>query len=284
MDRLSDWRAAAWIGFCLAALAGAAAVVVPAALRNDRSPAPTPRVQAAITPRTHLFGQVVTATLAVPSGLNVRTAFAPYRVLRRTQTQSGRITTYRFTLDCLRSACLGPPGTEREVALPPVQIDLPNGKKLIGLWPPLRQASRLAPADLRDPALRGDLVAVAEPVEGRHRVGGILYAVAAGAAFLAAAGAGLRWLGWRPRLGSGQNGARNLSSLEYALVVTGIAAGAGQEDRRTALESLAIALDERGLGELAAKARSIAWSPRPPGGESLRSLAAEAQSAARERS
>jgi hypothetical protein len=283
MDRLSDWRAAAWVAFCLAGLAAAAALIVPAAFRHHRAPKTAPVLRATIEPRTHLFGQAVTATVEAPVGFTVKPAFAPYRVLHRTTTRSGRMTTFRYTIDCLRSSCVGSPGTEREVVLPPVQIVLPNGKKLIGLWPPLRQASRLAPDDLKKPALRGDLIAPTQPSKGRNLLEGLLYAVAGGFALLGAGVAGFRWLGWRPTLSWAENGKRELSSLEYALVVTGLAAGGGQENRRAALESLAIALEERGLGELAAEARSIAWSPQPPGGESLRKLAAEAQTAVRAR-
>jgi len=91
----------------------------------------------------------------------------------------------------------------------------------------------------------------------------------------------LHWLAWRPRLQWSTNGKQSPSALDYALLVTGLAAGGGYEDRRAALESLAIALDERGLGNLATEARGLAWSPQPPDGESVRRLAAEAQQAAR---
>jgi hypothetical protein len=281
MDRLSDWRAAAWVAFCLAGFAVAAALIVPAALRHHRAPTPKPELRATISPRTHLFGQAVTATVEAPAGFTIKPSFAPYSVLSHTTIRTGRTTTYRFTLDCLRSSCVGAPGAEQEIDLPPVRIVLPNGTKLVGLWSPLRQASRLGPGDLEQPALRGDLIAPSQPSPARNHLGGILAAVAGGLALLGAGILGFRWLGWRPSVFWSENGRRELSSLEYALVVTGLAAGGGRENRRAALESLAIALEERGLGELAAEARSIAWSPQPPAGEALHKLATEAQNAAR---
>ena len=282
MDRLSDWRAAAWVAFCLAALAVAAALIVPAVLRHDpKRPAP-PVLRAEIAPRTHLFGDRLTATLEIPAGFKVRPHFAPYRVLDRTVTRTGRTVKYRFTLDCLTSRCVGAPGAEHDLSLPPVQLVLPNGRKVIGFWPPLRQASRLGPTDLRSPQLRGDLEPPARAT-GRspQRLTGLLLAVAAALALLAAGALGLHWLAWRPRLQWSTNGKQSPSALDYALLVTGLAAGGGYEDRRAALESLAIALDERGLGNLATEARGLAWSPQPPDGESVRRLAAEAQQAAR---
>lgn len=72
-----------------------------------------------------------------------------------------------------------------------------------------------------------------------------------------------------------------MSDLEYALVVIGLAAGGAPQERRSALEALAVALDERGLSELAAQARTLAWSPRAPTGPSVRRLAKAAQEAVR---
>jgi hypothetical protein len=80
-----------------------------------------------------------------------------------------------------------------------------------------------------------------------------------------------------------RNGHANLSELEYALVVTGLAAGGGPDDRRAALESLAVALAERGEHELASQARSLAWSPLEPRGAAVRQLAATVQQLTRER-
>jgi hypothetical protein len=188
---------------------------------------------------------------------------------------------YQFTLDCLRSPCVGPPGAERELTLPPVQIVFPNGRKLVGFWPPLRQASRLGRGDLASPQLRGDLAGPRRSDGSRHLLRGLLLAIAGGLALAGAGVLGLSWLAWRPILFWSTNGAPPPSALRYALLVTGIAAGGGAEDRRAALESLAVALEERGLGKLASEARTLAWSPTPPRGEAVRSLAAEVQQAAR---
>jgi hypothetical protein len=205
-------------------------------------------------------------------------------VLQRTVTPHGRNVRYRFVIDCLRSRCVGPPGAEQQMKLPPVTIVLPSGRKLLGYWPTLRQASRLAPADLGAPALRGDLTPPDRPRGGGHRtLFGILLAVAAALALGAAGVLGLRWLGWRPEPLWSSNGHKAPSDLDYALLVAGLAAGSGAGDRRAALESLAVALEQRGLADLAGEARGLAWSPRPPAGESVRRLAENVQRAAKER-
>jgi hypothetical protein len=281
MERLSDWRAAAWLAFCLAAIAAAAALLIPAGTKEHRGTPVKPRMNATLVPRTHLFGQPVTATIEVPAGLSVKTGFAPYRVLSRTVTTQGRNVRYRFVIDCLNSNCVGAPGAEREIRLPPVTIGLPGGKSFVGYWPPLRQASRLAPGDLASPALRGNLIEPERPPAHDHRtMVGILLAVAAALALVAAAVVGLRRLAWRPSPFRSETSRKSPSDLEYALLVTGLAAGGGAGERRAALESLAVALDRRGLEELARQARSLAWSPRQPAGESVRRLAETAQRSA----
>jgi hypothetical protein len=282
MDRLSDWRAAAWVAFCLAALAAAAALIVPAALHHRPHRATKTRIEATLVPQTHLFGQPVTATIQLPAGYRLTAKFAPYRVLRRTITRTGHTVRYQFALDCLRSPCVGPPGLERELILPPMQIVSPTGRKLIGFWPPLRQASRLGRTDLASPQLRGDLTPPRHDGDGSgHVLMGLLLAIACGLTLAGAGVLGLRWLAWRPTLLWSSNGTTPPSALRYALLVTGLAAGGGAQDRRAALESLAVALEERGLGNLAKEARILAWSPNPPGGEAVRRLAAEVQQAAR---
>jgi hypothetical protein len=282
MERLSDWRAAAWLAFCLAAIATAAALLVPAGTKHHAARAPKSTLNATLVPRTHLFGQPVTATIDVPAGVSVKTRFAPYQVISRAVAKHGNDVRYRYVIDCLSSRCIGQPGAEREIRLPPVTIGLPDGKKFVGYWPPLRQASRLAPGDLRSPTLRGDFTKPDPPPAGGHRtLVGILLAVAAGLAIAAGAYVGLRQLVWHPSPFWAENGRKAPSELDYALLVSGLAAGGGSGDRRAALESLAVALDRRGLATLALEARQLAWSPRPPSGESVRRLTEAAQRAAR---
>jgi hypothetical protein len=281
MERLSDWRAAAWLAFCLAAIAVGAALLVPAANRHGPRP-PAQTMRATIVPRTHLFGQRVTATLDVPASFSVHTSFSPYQVVSREIRKDGGNARYRFVLDCLRSTCLGPAGEERQVQLPPVKLGSPDGKTYLGLWPLVRQASRLAPTDLASPEFRGDLAPPDRSSARGHRLlFGILLALAGTLAVTGAAIVGIRRLGWQPETGTGGNGRRDPSDLDYALLAAGLAAGGDQADRRTVLESLAVALDRRGLGELARQARSLAWSPRPPANETVRRIAERAQRVAR---
>jgi len=285
MERLTDWRAFVWVAFCFAAIATAAALLIPAGTKHQKAAPAKPSLRATLVPRTHLFGQPVTATLEVPASLGVKTSFAPYHVLSRSVTRHGANLRYRFVIDCVTSRCVGQPGVEQPMQLPPVTLLLPGDKKFVGYWPELRQASRLGPRDLAHPLLRGDLTPPDAPAaHGRHTLLAILLAVAAAAALVGAGVLGLRWLGWRPEpFWSDGNGHRPPSELDYALLVTGLAAGSGSGDRRAALESLAVALQERGLDDLAREARDLAWSPRPPAGESVRRLAENVQRAAKER-
>jgi hypothetical protein len=284
MERLSDWRAFVWVAVCFAAIATAAALLIPAGTKKT-APVPTkPEIHASLVPRTHLFGQPVTASVEIPATIGLKTSFAPYRVISRSVTRHGSNLRYRFVIDCLTSQCVGQPGAEQPMELPPVTLLLPGGKKFVGYWPPLRQASRLAPADLQKPMLRGDLTAPeTAPPPGRHTWLGILLALAAATALGAAGVLGLRKLGWRPEpFWADGNGHRQSSDLDYALLVAGLAAGSGAGDRRAALESLAVALEQRGLGDLAGEARDLAWSPRPPAGEKVRRLAESVQRASKE--
>jgi hypothetical protein len=279
MDRLSHWWVAAWVALCLSGLAIAAALVLPTAFRADHHT--DGRVQASLSPRTHLFGQTVTAMLELPAGSNVKARFAPYRVVRRETLHKRSTVQYRFTLQCLGPACVGSPGTEQDVVLPPIHISLPNGKRVEGYWPPLREASRLRPDDLANPQPRGAFTLPERRTTDRRL--GLGLAAGAGAALLAAGILGVLWLAPRRFLFLPERtGKAPLSELQYALVVTGLAAGGGADERRAALESLALALDQSGHGELAAEARSVAWSPRDPRGEAVRQLAASAQQLARD--
>jgi hypothetical protein len=279
MDRLSHWWVAGWLALCLSGLAVAAALLLPAAFRPDH-----PRkgqVQASITPRTHLFGQTVTAMLELPAGSTVKARFTPYQVVRRETRGKHSTVQYRFTLQCLRPVCTAVPGAEQDITLPAIHVSLPNGKSFDGYWPPLRAASRLRPADVVNPQPRGTFTLPER--RARSRGLGLALAAGAGAALLAAGLLGVLWLA--PRrffLLPERSGKAPLSDLQYALVVTGLAAGGGPDDRRAALESLAVALDQSGHVELASEARSIAWSPHEPRGEAVRQLAASAQELVRD--
>jgi hypothetical protein len=282
MDRLSYWRVAAWVALCLTGLAVAAALVLPGAFRTGARQRPL--IQASLTPRTHLFGQPVIATVEVPAGSSVKARFTPYRIVGRATVRKRATVLYRFTLQCLGPACVGAPGAEQEIPLPPARIGLPNGKRLEGHWPPLRVASRLGPNDLDMPTPRGDFSAPERGGPDRARGLGLL--AGAGAALIAGGLLGVLWLAPRRlpfRLPERRvNG--SLSDLQYALVVTRLAAGGGPDDRRAALESLAVALDQEGHRDLAAEARSLAWSPGPPRGDAVRKIAASARRLARDQS
>ena len=280
MDRLSHWWVAAWVALCLCGLAVALALVLPAAFRT--TPPGKPEVQAGLTPRTHLFGQTVTATIELPAGSSVKARFAPYRVVRREILRGQESVRFRFTLQCIGPECIGAPGAEHTITLPRVRISLPGGRRLVGYWPQLQEASRLGPHDLTRPQPRGAFTVPEH--RGRARTLGLGLAAGAGTVLLAAALLGVIWLA--PQrfafLMPERKDRGPLSDLQYALVATGIAAGGGAGDRRTALESLAVALDQEGHAELASQARSVAWAPSEPRGEAVRQLTASAQRLARD--
>jgi hypothetical protein len=281
MDRLSHWWVAAWVALCLAGLAVALALLLPPAFHSG--PPAKGQVQASLTPRTHLFGETVTAMVELPAGSSVKARFTPYRIVRRETVRKHATVQYRYTIQCLGPVCAGAPGAEHSIVLPPVHVSLPNGKSFEGSWSALREASRLGPGDLAAPRPRGVFTVPAG--HGADRGLGLGLAVGAGAALLAAGLLGVVWLAPR-RLSFHPegNGKLAMTDLQYALVVTRLAAGRGPDDRRAALESLAVALDEEGHRELAAEARSVAWSPRVPRGETIRQLAASAQRVVKESS
>lgn len=150
MERLTARRVAAAGAVVVGGLAAAAAVVLPSALQSDERAAP--RVRYDVPPRTHLFGQPVTATLDVPHGSVVVAGFLPYQVLRRSVTRDGATDHYAFVLDCLRARCLGQPGDEREFSLPPARVKAPGGRRISIAWPPVREASRLPSTAITGPA------------------------------------------------------------------------------------------------------------------------------------
>jgi hypothetical protein len=281
MERLTARRAAAAGALAVGGLAAAAAVYLPAAFQPAAQRG-EPGVRRELLPRTHLFAQPVTATLDVPHESVVATRFDPYRVIRRSVTPDGRNDHYAFVIDCIQAACIGDPGDEREFWFPPARVQGPRGRAVFVTWPPLREASRIPATAVTGPRARDEFRAAA-PRPARRELAGHLLTAGAALAVLAAAFLACRWL--RPQHGlisaRTANGRSPLSDLEYALVVTGLAAGGEPQDRRAALEALAVALDDRGLGDLAAQARTLAWSPRAPNGPSVRRLARAAQEALR---
>lgn len=290
------------------AIVGAVALVVAAVaavgiqegwFRSERTLARDERISANafISPRTHMFGDPVTARLDlvfsrifVPAkGIHVKAAFKPYVLASSTRTRAdhGETTrlTYVYRLTCLTQACL--PAGERTMKLPPAVVSYsipgfggPSHSKVN--WPSVTVAARLGPADRERPEFRAVLrplpavtYRVRPAVLAALSLAGALVLVLIAAALLVPAlprSLGLRRPSWLRRR------TRPLTSLEHALARVRAAAGAnGAGDERRALEQLAVELAVSGETGLASDARRLAWSPGRPGVEGVRDLEAEVE-------
>lgn len=252
---------------------------------------------AVISPRSHMFGDPVTARLDLvfsrifiqPASVHVEASFKPYVVASSTRTRSDHGTTTRLTylygLTCLTQACL--PLNERTTKLRAAVVSYsvpgfggPSHSNVA--WPTVTVAARLGPADRRHPVFR----AAVRPLPGpTYRIrptlfaalslaGALLLVLVAAALFVPALprSLGLRRPGWLRRRTC------PLTGLEQALARVRAAAGAnGAGDERRALEQLAVELAVSGEDGLARDARRLAWSPERPHEEGVHDLGAEVE-------
>jgi hypothetical protein len=278
-------------GLGAAALAGAIGAALVLGGWLDQGATSVPRegmtARATMSPRSHLFGDEVTArldllfsTASVPaSSVRVEASFVPYRVeaASRSSSQQGSTTrfSYVFRLSCLTSACLA--NGERVVTLPRalVSYSVPagGGPRVIRVaWPQLTTASRLGPTERQQARLRTPAARLPAPT---YRITpALLAALALGGALvllLVAAGLLLAVMPDSLRLGLPallRRRPRQLTPLERALARVRAASANGDGDERRALEQLAVELGGSGELELAGDARRLAWSPgRPPAGD-----------------
>ena len=262
------------------------------------------KAYATMTPTVHLFGDVVTARLAViadtkwvdPQQLRVRANFAPYAVVRAPQIlrlQAGRFeqVTWTWQLRCLASPCVPrvPPSDKFHVFhFAPAHVDYvtPTGRRAYGIdayWPPVEVLSQVSPGVARFLQLtnhiswRLRLAPVASP---SYRVSPSLVewlAIGVAGVFgLLALLLGGRWyLVIRPR----RSTAVELpgTALERALAVLRYAHGTGDETlQRKAFERVADELGVERADELTRTARELAWSPRTPEDEEVEEFAVQA--------
>jgi hypothetical protein len=272
----------------LVAVAAVALALAPAA-----SAAPPVQVAGTLAPQAVLFGDPVTASVAVtidthqvdPGSVRLQASFAPYAAgpATRTVQRAGNLAEIRLAipLHCLTAACLVR-GKHEPLALPPATVSyrLRTGvaRSLPVSWPPLMRYSRLRPSELKadprkPPGWRGD-VTQPPPVSydtspdllhGLFLGGGIALLVAA-ALLVATLLPGLPRL--RRRRGP------QLSPLERALIVLETAWARGAAEQRKALELLAAELETHGEPPLAGQARELAWSESLPAPETAEGLAA----------
>lgn len=280
----------------LVAAAPAAATLPPLPSGSSVGDGVPLKAYASLTPPVHLFGDPVTARIAIvadtkwvdPQRLRVTASFLPYepihapRVLR---LQTGRFEqiTWTWTLRCLSTKCVPrfPPSDEAHVFhFPLAHIDYlaKNGRISYGItsrWPPVEAVSQLGPSAVTvlqqrlGLPWRARFTPLAAP--GYSVRPGLLFwlslslAALLGCAALLLAG---RWaLTLRPRRASGPVLSASATPLERALVLLAWARAHDDETlQRKTLERVAdeLGTEVAGIDELAEKARELAWSASGP--------------------
>ncbi|MES1246436.1 MAG: hypothetical protein ABUS54_02030 [Actinomycetota bacterium] len=262
------------------------------------------KAYASMTPTVHLFGDQVTAKLAVvadtkyvdPLRLRVRTDFKPYVPVAApavARVVAGRFEqiTWTWQIRCIDSACVPRVPTSDKFHVfhfSPAHIDYVTlqGKPAYGLnayWPPVEVISQISPGVQKFLQLtnhigwRFDFRPVGAPTY-RFSPTTVLW-VALGLAGVFGAGAlfffGRWYLLIRPR----RTSAAELpgTPLERALAVLRYAHETGDETlQRKAFERVADELGVAQADELTRTARELAWSPRTPEDEEVEAFAAQA--------
>jgi hypothetical protein len=268
------------------------------------------KAYATVTPSVHMFGDKVTARLAVvadtkwvePARLRVRTAFTPYRQLRRPhilRVQVGRFAqiTWTWTLQCLTTPCAPRvPPSERyhDFRFKTIVIDYlaKDGSRAYGItatWPKVEVQTQVSPG-VRDYMRetnrfkwRFHTTPVAAPT---YRMSpSLLFWTAVGlvgALWLAALLLGRRWYRTlRPSASVADGAGPSATTLERALQLLAWAHASGDETlERKTLERVAAELQVEDLDELSRRARELAWSQRTPEDEDVETIAERAREVA----
>jgi hypothetical protein len=291
---------------CLAlALAAPAAARLPVLKQGSSVGEGVPlKAYATITPTVHLFGDELTAKIAIvadtkwvdPARLRVTTNFAPYRLTREPtvlRLQMGRFAqvTWTWTLRCITSPCVPrlPPSDKFHIfRFRPARIEYItlSGNPAYGInasFPPVEVLSQVSPgvaaflSKTNRLNWRFDFTPVASPT---YRISPSLLfwlALGLGGAFLL----GALWFAYRwyllvrPRRERVQ--ADLGTPLERALAVLRYAHEHGDETlQRKAFERVAGELGVERADELTLIARELAWSPRTPEDEEVEEFAEQA--------
>lgn len=306
----------------LAALAAALAAAAPAAATlpvyssgSSIGEGVPLKAYATVTPTVHLFGDLVTARLAIvadtklidPARLRVSTDFKPYRTVRHPVVDRlaiGRFAqvTWTWMLRCLTTPCVPvvPPSDRYHVfRFQTIHISYlsANGQRAYGIdatWPKIEVLSQVSPGvaaflqKTNHLSWRFKLAPVAAPT---YRISpSLLYRLALGAAlalFLLAAALAWRWfrIVVRPRRISA-DGSVTGTPLERALAVLAWAHARGDETlQRKALERVAGELQVDAplpeVDELSRTARELAWSQRTPADEEVETFSERARDTSR---
>ena len=268
------------------------------------------KAYASITPTVHLFGDTLTAKLALvadtkwvnPQRLHIATQFAPYLPLHAPQVlrlQYGRFEqiTYTWKLRCLDAPCVPrvPPNDKFHVFhFPPARVSYlkPDGTRAYGMnayWPPVEVLSQISPGVLRFLLStkrinwRAGLTPVAAPTY-RFSPSLVFWFAVALAILLGGAAVvlGGRWYAQvRPRrIGFDVMPG---TPLERALAVLRYAHETGDETlQRKAFERVADELGVERAGQLREQARELAWASRTPEDEEVERFAVQALGAGEE--
>jgi hypothetical protein len=263
------------------------------------------KAYATITPTVHMFGDSITARLAVvadthlvdPTKLRVVASFRPYAAVKPPSVlrlQIGRFAqiTWTWTLRCITSPCVPrlPPDDHYHVFhFHPAHIQYFRGSRkaysIDAYWPPVQVDSQIDPGFVaflqktNKLNWRLGLTPVAAPT---YRVSpSLLYWLAlALAGVLGAAGllcTGRWYLLVRPRRAAA-GAAEPGTPLERALAVLRYAHEHGDETlQRKAFERVAGELGVEQADELTRMARELAWSARTPEDEEVEAFAEQAR-------
>ena len=251
-----------------------------------------------VAPNGHPFGQPVVATVDVrldstivnPARLRLEPAFDPYeisgsRVVRR--VDSGRTTriTYSYNLRCLDAGC-EPLSARGVVQFPESRLRYgyvgdPRQLSELVEWRPFIVTGRVEERAVVDIGWRADESALAA-VSYRTRPGSTAIVLLVLAALLALGAAAIAWKLWGKRRRTEDESAE-AARTPLAVVLEAARAAAANGDvprRRRALESVARELGRAGLVDLAADARTLAWSPREATRDDVEELARRTELAA----
>ncbi len=291
--------------------AGGAAATLPSVPSGSAVGEGVPfKAYATIAPQVHLFGDVITARLALvadtkwvdPARVHVSTDFAPYTLVRpptKMAVTVGRFRqlTWTWTLHCVTSACVPrlPPSEHFHVyRFGRIHIDYltQKGGRAYGIdatWPDVEVVSQVSPAVatfLQKTSHLDWKFHVAPLAAPRYRISpGLLVWLALGAALamLAAAAAfGVRWYRIvRPPSAPELDGPMG-TPIERALAVLAWAHAHHDETlERKALERVAGELDDEtplaDAGDLSRTARELAWSSRTPEDEDVETFSERAR-------
>jgi hypothetical protein len=269
------------------------------------------KAYASIAPTVHLFGDTLSARLAVvadtrwvdPKLLRVRAGFAPYTVesgptVLRLHVGRFEQLTWTWKLRCLTATCVPvfPPSETLHVFHFPsahVVYMRPNGKREFRIgaaWPAIEVLSQVSPGvetallNARKYDWQYRLAPVAAPTFRMSP--SLLFWLALGLAGLAALGALVAAARWyrvlRPRVA----GPAELegSTLDRALALLAWAHAHGDETlQRKAFERVASELGVvPAVDELSQAAHELAWSPRIPEDEEVEAFAEQAREKGRE--